>query len=360
MQRQSVIEFARVLGLGAPARTSTAVWVHYKCPFARWKHDGKQSKSSHFNISVSTTKHSVYQCWACKSRGALPHLAYELAQLRKEPELVKIGKQIEEIEVIGPKIVLPKWDDEPIGELDETPANDPLVLPRPEREFEFPSAAGHPYLRDRGVSFSTTIRLGIRYDARQRRVLFPVYTPWGQFAGFTGRAVYAAPTTNADGDELEADGITPYLKVRDYFGLRKRRLFLSERTIRAPYPTALHNGTPSLQRLPGKSRITLVEGIFDYAYFTELGISAPWAILGSALTPEKVAILAALGHPVVLFFDNDKAGQDGATLAKVALFGKVPLFEVEYPEGYDGADPGVLPPLVAMKMAANASFVTRL
>jgi hypothetical protein len=356
MQRQGAIEFARVLGLGAPSRTSNAVWLHYRCPFAQWKHDDKRSKSHHFNISVSEDRHSIYQCWSCHSKGSLPQLAYELGRLRKQ-DLTHIGKQIELQELLGPQVVLPKWDDEIPEEYSAQTTPDQIEYPDPRREFEFPSATGIPYLRDRSISVSTIIRLGIRYDPYQRRVLFPVYDTGGRFAGFTGRRIDAAPLVNADGDECELDG-RPYLKVRDYFGFRKRQFFLGELGAFVRTQSSVR-GYQRQFRTGSNTRIALVEGIFDHAFLSELGIPSI-AILGTAVTPEKIRKLIRWDRPVVLFMDNDSAGHDCIETIKAALFGKIPLLSVQYPEGYELADPGSLPPGVIHSMMKDAELITRI
>jgi hypothetical protein len=341
MQREGVLDFAAKLGLGSPNRTSTAVWVHYRCPFAKWRHDNGKTRPDHFNVSVGDHKHSVYRCWSCHSKGTFPELAYELGRLRGE-DLTALGKQIQEQELLGPKLYLPKWDEEIRDTFNESSAQTAISWPDPRTEYDYYSAAGHPYLVTRNVGAATAIKLGVRYDPFQRRVLFPVHDERGRFAGFTGRAI-SGPAYRTDDGEFESDG-SDYLKVRDYFGLRKSEFFLGELGIREP----------GLSR-----RITLSEGIFDYAFSCEVGLPCPLAILGSWLTPPKIRKLIDWGRPVVLFMDNDGPGRDCAEHCIDVLFGKVPLLSVTYPDGYEDADPGSLPRAVIRSMANSAELVSR-
>ncbi|MET4190641.1 MULTISPECIES: toprim domain-containing protein [unclassified Bradyrhizobium] len=353
MQRQGVLEFAAVLGLGAPNRTSTATWVHYRCPFAKWRHDHGKTKPDHFNVSVPENKHSVYRCWSCKSHGTLAQLAYELGHLRGL-DYTAIGKEIEKQELLGPKLYLPKWDDEIKEEWDAGTAKAPIVWPQAHTEFEFYSGAWHPYLRGRNIGVGTAARLGVRYDPFQRRVLFPVYNDAGRFAGFTGRKVEGPAYSNEDG-KFEKDG-SEFLPVRDYFGLRKSEFFLGEMGLGSGYRS---NSRGVLVPRRDTGRVVLHEGIFDYAYACELGAPSPLAILGSELTPTKIQKLKRWGRPTVLFLDNDGPGHAATEKAIHYLFGHIPLLGIEYPDGYEGADPASIPPRVYYAMLEDAKLITR-
>lgn len=320
-----------MLGLGPPARTSTANWLHYRCPFASFKHQNKRDRIPSFGIAVAEDKDSHYNCFACHSHGLFHQLAYELGHLRgTAKDLIPIGNQIKNHERIKTTIVR-KWVED-IGELNASSAKDQFTWPDPAQEYQYYSAVGHPYLRERGISWATAISLGLRYDPFQRRILFPVKNGSGQFAGFTGRRTESAFATTDDGP-VERNG-NPYIKVRDYFGLRKREFLLGEHRIR----------TRTERRV-----VVLVEGLFDYAGLTEMGVRNVIALLGSALTPEKAEKLTRYDG-VILFTDNDAAGYDAIENIKVQLFKKVPLIAVKYPEGYEGADPASLPPSVVKEM----------
>jgi hypothetical protein len=356
MQRTDVLEFARQLGLSAPDRSSTANWINYQCPFAPWKHASKRDRTASFGIRVDDRAHSHYWCFACKSKGEFHTLAWELGQLRGR-DYREIASNIQRVELVGPIWIPRKWDDVIEENLNENATLSEIAYPDPATEFQYYSAAGHPYLASRGIGLSASVRLGLRYDPFQRRILFPVYDQWGRFAGFSGRRVDAPFRHDTDGTPFERNG-EPYLKARDYLGLRKSDFFLGEHFIGA----RLRDGVSrvcgrAVRKGPYRNRIILVEGLFDYAYLVELGYRNCLAILGSNLTPVKVQKLIDWRQAVVLFMDNDKAGIDCVQNCKDLLLGKVPLLNVSYPDGFDGADPGSLPPSVIHAMYNDASLV---
>jgi hypothetical protein len=182
----------------------------------------------------------------------------------------------------------------------------------------------HPYLKKRGYSPLDAVRLGLRFDENQQRVLFPVYDENLQLCGFTGRSVMS--------DRYIGKSSSANPKSRDYGGLQKDRLFLFN---------------PRWKRKPGNSRIILVEGPFDYARCQQAGYRGTHAILGTAVTDHKVNYLIRLNRPVTLFLDNDAAG-DAATFGNIniqtglrentylswaeRLFSHVPVWIARYPK----------------------------
>lgn len=213
MNRTTILDFAQALALGAPDRTSTAQWLQFRCPLAQWKHKGGRDNTASFGIRVEEYQHSHYWCFSCHSKGEFHQLAFELAQLRGQPDLIRVGEEIRRQEFIGPRFVAPKWDAE-VDNLNET-AKDQIVWPEPWEAYAYLSAAGHPYLRERGIDWSTAVSLDLRYHPRQRRILFPVRDYTGRFAGFTGRRVDPPAFYDDEGVGYEQDG-RPYLKVRDF------------------------------------------------------------------------------------------------------------------------------------------------
>src|SRR5439155_24887588 len=57
----------------------------------------------------------------------------------------------------------------------------------------------------------------------------------------------------------------------------------------------------------------VVEGNFDLLSLHEAGIEEAVAPMGTALTPEQIAILGRLARTVVVVFDGDAAGQRAAS-----------------------------------------------
>jgi DNA primase len=227
-------------------------------------------------------------------------------------------------EIQGDGILAPTIHDAWKGDREST-VRDVLGEPVDEEALSlYESAAGHPYLLARGILDETAEDLGLRVDPNNHgveRVLFPVYAPDGRFYGYSGRA------TN--------DSAVP--KVRDYFGLDKRLLLLGSHLV-VPARGAL---------------LILVEGLFDYAIVSQLGHPVV-ASMHARLTEPQAQILREFGLPVVVFYDNDKAGKEGVDIAVDALRGFVPVLGVSYPKGKQFKDPGGLPDDVIDSMIADA------
>lgn len=198
-------------------------------------------------------------------------------------------------------------------------------IPPPELINGYPLALGIPYLAKRGLHWPTPLKLGLRFDSFQNRVLFPCYDKLGRFRGFTGRSVSPPERLSKKNP-----------KVRDYHGLDKRKLFL---------------GLPR----GGSGKKLIVEGLIDYGNLVQSGYTNTRAILGTSLTPEKIDILIDEGDPVYFFMDNDKAGwsalfgnlnEDDQLETENAwafqLYEEIAVWIVPYPNAFDGTDPGSL------------------
>lgn len=126
----------------------------------------------------------------------------------------------------------------------------------------------------RGLVDETIRRLGLRYDATQKRVLFFWYD--GQvFHGATGRYIGSR---------------TGIPKTLPYFGLKKGRF---------PYVPARKF----------EKKMIVVEGEMDAAKVYQAGYRNVMALgMGSANQAVRTAILRGTNE-IVLFFDNDQAGR---------------------------------------------------
>lgn len=205
------------------------------------------------------------------------------------------------------------------------------------------TAIGHHYLRQRGINWQTTYLCDLRYDAFQKRILFPVYDRYESFVGFTGRSTRKG--------NKSTKGNNP--KVRDYFGLPKREVFLR-----------LRSGERRGKRI-------IVEGLFDFANLVQQGYRNAHAILGTSPTPEKVDYLIDEGEAVFFLMDNDLAGWqalfgtrdgDGNFTSQDCwtsyLFTEIPTWIVPWNSLFDGSDPGQLSNAQIEKMLAKAWLYT--
>lgn len=318
MDRQNVKEFLEDL-TGNPyiKLKDQGEWVMTSCPLAPWTHEKGTDSRYSFGIKVNESDQSVFNCLGCKSKGTLAHLAKRYQELSGE-DLLDLIEEVENGEFLGGKI--PAWDARRTGDTKYDVLGEPLG-----EEFHdmFDPVGNHPYLVSRGVTPEAAEEMGLGIDPDDNgveRIIFPVRDLDWNLYGYSGRA------TTKDAK----------LRVKDYYGLKKRLLLLGAEFIdpeHHPY-------------------VILVEGLFDYAKMFTFGFPAV-AVMHSGLTDQQADILKDIGLPVIIFFDNDEGGRSGAKVVKKQLSGYLPLMGVNYP--HDGAsDPGDLSESEIENMVENA------
>jgi DNA primase len=83
----------------------------------------------------------------------------------------------------------------------------------------------------------------------------------------------------------------------------------------------------------------VVEGYTDVLALHQAGVEETVAIMGTAITPEQITMLAGLTESVVLALDADRAGADAMIRAQKVAAGKsLELRVAAMPEGEDPAD----------------------
>jgi DNA primase len=129
------------------------------------------------------------------------------------------------------------------------------------------------------------------YDRFRGRLMFPIRDVQGRVVAFGGRTLGAEEPKYLNSPE------TPlYTKGRLLYGLDLARPAFRER-----------------------QRALLVEGYVDCLMAHQFGFTETVATLGTALTPEQLALLRRYCHEVVTFFDADTAGQRAAERAAELL-----------------------------------------
>jgi DNA primase len=150
------------------------------------------------------------------------------------------------------------------------------------------------------------------YDAFRSRIMFPIRDARGRVQGFGGRAVLPDQKPkykNSPEGEL-------YRKRRTLFGIDRAR--------------------PAITKA---GRAVVVEGYTDVLACHEAGIAEAVAVMGTAITPEQVKILAAYTDEVVLALDADRSGREAMLRAQTVASGKrVRLRVARLPAGKDPAD----------------------
>jgi DNA primase len=150
------------------------------------------------------------------------------------------------------------------------------------------------------------------YDRFRARITFPLCDRRGRVLGFGARA-------------MRAEDQAKYLNSADSEIFHKREHVFAEDLARS---AAAKAGT-----------VVLCEGYTDVIAMHQAGIENCVGLMGTALTPEQIGLLAQMARRVILALDADGAGQ-AAMLKSAALAAQkgVELRVVPLPAGSDPAD----------------------
>ncbi len=151
------------------------------------------------------------------------------------------------------------------------------------------------------------------YDRFRGRIMFPIRDPRGRVLGFGARALAedAAGPKYLNSPEGEL-----YRKSNTLFGIDRAR---------GPIARA--------------GRAVVVEGYTDVLALHQAGIEEAVAVMGTAITPEQLALLSGHAEEVVLAMDADRAGRDAMIRSqRVAGARKMRLRVAAMPPGEDPAD----------------------
>ena len=155
-------------------------------------------------------------------------------------------------------------------------------------------------------------RQGGYYDRFRNRITFPIRDQRGRVLGFGARA-------------LSADSQPKYMNSPEGELYRKSHTLYGIDRARGPIAKA--------------RRAIVVEGYTDVLALHQAGVEESVAIMGTAITPEQITMLAGLTESVVLALDADRAGADAMIRAQKVAGGKsLELRVAAMPEGEDPAD----------------------
>ena len=152
---------------------------------------------------------------------------------------------------------------------------------------------------------------GTSYDRFRGRLIFPIDDANGRTIAFGGRLI-------GDGEPkyLNSPESPVYIKGRNLYGLNITK-----------------------EEIRNKGFAVVVEGYFDLISLWNTGVKNVVATLGTALTPDHVALLRRYTSSVAVVFDPDEAGKK-ALARSLALFlsGGLHMKAVVLPDGYDPDD----------------------
>jgi DNA primase len=155
-------------------------------------------------------------------------------------------------------------------------------------------------------------RQGGFYDRFRARITFPVRDPRGRVLGFGARGM----GDDAKPKYLNSPEGELYRKSRTLFGIDRARGAIAR-----------------------AGRALVVEGYTDVLALHQAGIEESVAVMGTAITPEQLQLLAGHAEEVVLAMDADRAGRDAMVRAQRVAGGKrLRLRVAAMPAGEDPAD----------------------
>ena len=150
------------------------------------------------------------------------------------------------------------------------------------------------------------------YDRFRSRVMFPVRDPRGRVQGFGARA-------------LSPDSKPKYLNSPEGALYRKGRTLFGIDQARGP--------------ITRSQRAIVVEGYTDVLALHGAGLHESVAVMGTAITPDQLGLLAGHADEVILALDADRAGREAMLRAqRVAAGRNVRLRVAAMPEGEDPAE----------------------
>lgn len=256
-------EIIRLLkGLGSKKVVEMEEWVMGSCPFAKWTHAKGTDNRPSFGIHKGADH--VYNCFSCGRSGRVVTLPTSLEFLSGQ----SYQKLREFIQLSTPILTVREDYDSPVNKtLKEIPQS---IYQRYPRMFEW------------GSLTKSDIKLwDLRYDKENNRILYPIYNKRGILVGIRGRSItekFFISYTHLVPDSLDPKtaGI--------WFGM--------------VFP------------LIENKALILVEGERD-AILLKRHVTNVWASMGSSLSAKQLESIKQTNNPIIIFFDNDKAGQEG-------------------------------------------------
>lgn len=291
-------------------------WYHAPCPLAFAKHSKGKDANPSFGIKENKTGDSIYNCFACNSKGALAGLLMELQSYQKHagyPGHLELGKAwalIEEEQQAG-YFPQPEWKEYPDEDKKEFTAWPDWWLDEFLEVEDVDVAVA--YLVSRHVPPILHRHFDLKYDSERHMVGFPYRNRDGLLAGMRGRSL--RKMTKKPHHDYSWDGNSNVTLV-----------WLGE------------------QKLDYNKPIIVTEGPFDYASVYRVYRNVV-ANLSASISYHKTRKLAQ-SPKVLSFLDTDMAGEQGHAAMEQILAKDTVLKRIKIPltirdeDGHHCKDPG--------------------
>jgi DNA primase len=268
------------------------------CPFHR-KADGSEERTGSFAMNIYN---GLWYCHSCHAAGNLYTFFRDVGIPRADIQF-RYKYLLEEAERHVPKQASPQ---EPTQAADEPLDESILGL------FDYCPEA----LLAEGYPMELLRSFDVGFDEKHQRITFPVRDLYGKLMAISGRTIIDA---------------RPRYKFYDWeykdFGLKERRL--EKRAL-------LYNGHKvriqlSFETNAAERYVVVTEGFKSTMRVAQAGIKNVVGVLGSDLADEQQWMLERFGCPLLLMYDNNKAGRRGQIKAANRLIKARPnIFVVEY------------------------------
>ena len=266
----------------------------------------KGHKKSQFSVNLAK---NAFKCFSpdCGAQGnAIDFVSYfEGISFRQAAEMIQEwfdikpekGSEKKERRRAG----TPAKKAEKQDKTEELKENKPLT-------FELNLDSKHEYLESRGLVPETIEYFGLGFCKRgtlKERVAIPIHDNEGKLIAYAGRW--------GGSDEEIPDGEGKY-----------------------KLPAGFHKSLVvyNLHRIEEETKIgIIVEGFFPCFYLYQNGYKNVVSLMGSSISKEQAELLSKKFKGVQIFFDGDKAGQEGARQVAIELAEKMWVRIINCPEG---------------------------
>lgn len=288
MNESNLLKLFKILGIKNVKRVDGSLMA--SCPFAKYKRpDGsKYHKGTDRNPSfgVSLSSPSLYNCFGCAQNGLLSFLPTNLSfasgkdyNEARDFILRNDTVEFEEYDTVIKKEIMPAINEEALKKL-------PLVSDK----------------NKLGLSKNVIDYFELKYYTKDERLIIPIRDNFGRLVAIKGRYI------GSNEYRLNNDKFTFYKGN----GVKRNGIWYGMN-----------------QPLVKDKALIVGESESDHwaLYSTGL-VSNIWSSLGANVTEAQIFNLQQVTNPVILFFDNDKAGKDTTNKLIKKLKGLMPLYKV--------------------------------
>lgn len=265
--------------------------LNARCPF----HD---DHSPSFSINVQT---GAWICGGCKLKGGLTTFFQLLGMKRHQ-----VDNLIEPVRYL--------LDQQRVRDRRKTrnrfKRSDPFKGERALREsilgvFDFAPLD----LIDKGFDPKVLRAFDIGYDRNRDRIIYPIRDLYGSLVGVSGRSVIGEKPRYKvyRGGFLDQEGT----KHAGDFGEEFDELYPGYEINPKNYLWNAHQVCPAVISNAEDEPIFIVEGYKAALWMIQNGFTNTVATMGSSMSRVQYDIIARLGGPKVMFYDNDRAGIEG-------------------------------------------------